>query len=211
MAGFIEASRSVLLYRFRAISTATPIFMPSPQDRPAATMAASTTPAVGPHHHVKTDVGPPGAARASVRVIAVWEAVKGVLVLLAGGFAVYVLRPDQERSIEEIVGHFHLNPAGHTSHIFQRALEDMQDTRVVLLAVGAMLYALLRFVEAYGLWFERRWGWMLGIASAALYLPLEIREMLNRFTWTGVTLFVLNMAIVVMLWRNRTHHIPNAV
>ena len=155
-------------------------------------------------------VHPGTAGRASIRAIAAWEAVKGVLVLLAAGLAVYLLRPSDERTIEEFVGHFHLNPAGHTSHIFQRALEHLQDTRLVVLAGGALLYALLRFVEAYGLWFEKRWGWMLGIASAALYLPLEIREMLNRFSWTSVGLFAVNMAIVALLWRNRTRHIPVA-
>ncbi len=157
-----------------------------------------------------TDIHPGRAGRATLQVIAVWEAVKGVLVLLAGGLAVYFLRPDQERSIEEIVGHFHLNPAGHTSHIFQRAVAHLQDTQLTLLAAGALLYALLRFVEAYGLWFEKRWGWVLGIASAALYLPLEIREMLHRFTWTSVGLFAINTIIVVLLWRNRTRHAPAA-
>jgi uncharacterized membrane protein (DUF2068 family) len=141
-----------------------------------------------------------------MRVIAAWEAIKGVLVLLAAGLAVHFLRPDQEHALEEFVGHFHLNPAGHTSHIFQRAIAHLQDTRLVLVAVGGLLYALLRFVEAYGLWFEKRWGWMLGIASAALYLPLEIREMVMRFTWTSVALFAVNMAIVALLWRNRTQH-----
>ncbi len=170
----------------------------------------SSKPAVGTArdpYPLTVDIAPGFAGEASIRVIAAWEAVKGVLVLLAAGLAVYFLRPDEERSIEEIVGHFHLNPAGHTSHIFQRALEHLQDMRLVLLAAGALLYALLRFVEAYGLWFEKRWGWMLGIASAALYLPLEIREMLGRFTWTSVALFAVNIAIVVLLWRNRTRHV----
>ena len=156
------------------------------------------------------DVHPGLAGKTSIRVIAAWEAVKGVLVLLAAGLAVYFLRPDQEHSLEEFVGHFHLNPAGHTSHIFQRALDHLEDTRLVLLATGALLYALLRFVEAYGLWFEKRWGWVLGIASAALYLPLEIRGLAERFTWTGVGLFVVNMTIVVLLWRNRTRHVAVA-
>ncbi len=166
----------------------------------------SETPPASPPP-VRVDVHPGLAGRSSLRVIAAWEAIKGVLVLLAGGVAVYVFRPDDEHTIEEFVGHFHLNPAGHTSHIFQRALEHLQDTRLVLLATGALLYALLRFVEAYGLWFEKRWGWILGIASAALYLPLEIREMVMRLTWTSVGLFVVNMAIVVLLWRNRTRHV----
>ncbi len=155
---------------------------------------------------VDADRQPDAAGRASLRFIAAWEALKGVLVLLAGGLAVYFLRPSEERSLEELVAHFHLNPAGHTSHIFQRALENLQDTRLVLLATGALLYALLRFVEAYGLWFQKRWGWILGITSAALYLPLEIREMVHRFTWTSVVLFAVNMAIVALLWRNRTRH-----
>ena len=146
------------------------------------------------------------AGRLSIQAIAIWEAVKGVFVLLAAGLATAFLRPDEERSIEEIVGHFHLNPAGHTSHIFQKALEHLANTRVVLLAAGALLYALLRFVEAYGLWTEKRWGWVLGIASAALYLPLEIRELVVKFSWTSVLLFAVNLAIVAVLWRNRTQH-----
>jgi uncharacterized membrane protein (DUF2068 family) len=158
-------------------------------------------------HRVRTDVGRSRVGRASVRVIATWEAIKGVLVLIAAGAASTILRPDDERSIEEIVGHFHLNPAGHTSHIFQHALERLADVRIVMLALGALLYALLRFVEAYGLWAGKRWGWILGIASAALYLPLEIRELVTRFTWTSVVLFAINLAIVVVLWRNRTHHV----
>ena len=171
---------------------------------------AAVDPAPAPSRFVAQpiagDIRPGRAGRASLRVIAAWEAVKGVLVLLAAGLAVHFLRPPDERTVEEIVGHFHLNPAGHTSHIFQRALEHLQDTRLVLLASGALLYALLRFVEAYGLWFEKRWGWMLGIASAALYLPLEIREMTRQFTGTSVALFAVNMVIVVLLWQNRTRH-----
>lgn len=167
----------------------------------------STVAPTPPSHPVRVDVHPGLAGKSSIRVIAVWEAIKGVLVLLAGGVAVYIFRPDDEHTIEEFVGHFHLNPAGHTSHIFQRALEHLQDTRLVLLASGALLYALLRFVEAYGLWFQKRWGWILGIASAALYLPLEIREMVERFTWTGVGLFAVNMAIVALLWFSRTRHV----
>jgi uncharacterized membrane protein (DUF2068 family) len=164
-------------------------------DRPASSRASSAR-----------GRGAAGDRHASVRVIAVWEAVKGILVLLAGGLAVYILQPDQEHLVEEIVGHFHLNPAGHTSHVFQRALEHLQDTHLVLIALGGLLYALLRFVEAYGLWFAKPWGWILGVASAALYLPLEIRELIHRFSWLSVGLFALNILIVVLLLRNRPQH-----
>ncbi len=160
---------------------------------------------------IEQDVAPGGAGRASVRVIATWEAVKGVLVLLAAGLATYLLRPEQEESIDEIVGHFHLNPAGHTSHVFQQALAHAENIRIDLLALGALLYATLRFVEAYGLWAEKRWGWILGIASAALYLPLEVREFMRHFSYLSIALFAVNLVIVLVLWRNRTHHVVRRV
>ena len=145
---------------------------------------------------------------ASVRLIAVWEVVKGVLVLLAAGLFVRFIAPDTEHAVERIVAHFHLNPAGHTSRIFEKAAENLADTRLMLLAIGAGLYALLRFVEGYGLWFARPWGAFLGIASAALYLPFEIDGMIKHFTLLGLTLFAVNVVIIVLLWFNRTKHAP---
>lgn len=146
--------------------------------------------------------------RASVRIVAIWEAVKGILVLVAAGAAVRFLHPDAQQAVDRIVAHFHLNPGGHTSRIFERAADHMNNTHLVLLAAGAAAYALLRFVEAYGLFFRRRWGWIL--ASAAIYLPFEVLELVRRFTWLGVALFAVNLAIIAILWRNRENHGPEA-
>lgn len=154
-----------------------------------------------------TEVSSSAVGRASVRTIAIWEAIKGVLVLLAAGIAVKLLSGDAEQAVEHVVSHFHLNPAGHTSRIFLRAAENVTDVRLVLLAVGAAAYALLRFVEAWGLWTAKRWGWVLGIASAGLYLPLEVVEMTRRFSATGVVLFAVNLLVIWLLWRNRTRHV----
>ncbi len=152
------------------------------------------------------DVQPGAAGRASLRVIAVWEAVKGALVVLAAGIAVKLLHTDVDHAIDLIVDHFHLDPAGHTSRIFMQAADHLTDTRLVLIAAGALAYAVLRFVEAYGLWFQKRWGWLLGIASAALYLPLEIVEIFRHFTSISVGLFLINVLIIILLWLNRTRH-----
>jgi len=153
-------------------------------------------------------LGPGPVGVASVRIIAAWEVVKGVLVLLAAGLFVKFIAPDTEHAVERIVAHFHLNPAGHTSRIFEKAAENLADTRLVLLALGAGLYALLRFVEGYGLWFARPWGVYLGIVSAALYLPFEVDGMIDHFTLLGFSLFAINVVIIVLLWFNRTKHAP---
>ncbi len=151
--------------------------------------------------------GKPGpVGRASLRVIAVWEAVKGAIVILAAAVAVKLLHTDVDHAIDVIVDHLHLDPAGHTSRVFMQAAAHLTDTRLVLIAAGAIVYALIRFVEAWGLWYQKTWGWMLGIASAALYLPLEVFEIFRRFTWISVGLFAINVLIIALLWGNRTRH-----
>ena len=153
-----------------------------------------------------TDVEPGPVGRAELRIIAVWEAVKGALVIVAAAVALKFLRLDADHTIDVIVDHLHLDPAGHTSRVLTQAAENLTDTRLVLIAAGAIAYALIRFVEAYGLWFQKRWGWLLGIASAGLYLPVEIVDIVRHPKWTNVGLFAINVLVIAVLWSNRTRH-----
>ena len=57
----------------------------------------------------------------------------------------------------------------------------MTDARLWLLAAAATAYALVRGVEAYGLWFERRWAEWFALVSAGLYVPVEIFELWHEF------------------------------
>ena len=146
------------------------------------------------------------AARASLRVVAVYEAAKGLLVLIAAAAAMKFLRPDAEAAVEHLVYHLHLDPAGRLPSAFLHAAARLTDTRVMLVAVGAVAYAALRFAEAWGLWRERRWGWILGIVSAGLYVPIEMVEIIRHFTWPRVAVLVLNVLIIAVLWFNRAGH-----
>ena len=152
------------------------------------------------------EIKPGLVGRTELRIIAVWEAVKGALVIVAAAVALKFLRLDADHTIDVIVDHLHLDPAGHTSRILNQAADNLTDTRLVLIAAGAIAYALIRFVEAYGLWFQKRWGWLLGIASAGLYLPVEIIDIVRHLSRTNVGLFAINVLIIVLLWRNRTRH-----
>jgi uncharacterized membrane protein (DUF2068 family) len=47
------------------------------------------------------------------------------------------------------------------------------------MAAGSLLYAALRFAEAFGRWRGRRWAQWLGAASGAIYVPFEVVELLE--------------------------------
>lgn len=157
----------------------------------------------------------PVAARGSargLRTIAAFEAAKGVLVLAVGlGLLSFVHRYAQNVG-EEIVRRFHLNPAHHYPRIFLDAVAHVDNAHLRLLAVAALLYSTLRFVEAYGLWRRRAWAEWLAIISGGIYLPLELYELIGHATTVKAAVFVVNAGIVaylVYVRRRCTGHPPD--
>jgi uncharacterized membrane protein (DUF2068 family) len=138
---------------------------------------------------------------AGLKTIATVEALKGAVVLLAAAGVISLVHENAQVLAEEIVRHFHLNPASRYPRIFLDALASLNSTRLWFLAAGASLYAAVRFLEAYGLWHERAWAEWLGVISGALYVPLEIYELILGVTLIKLILFITNMVIVVFLGR----------
>jgi len=131
-----------------------------------------------------------------VRGIALFEALKGALVFLAGFGALSLLHKDIGEIAAELLTHFHLNPAKHYPSIFLDAAGKLTDARLWTLAALAAAYGTVRFIEAYGLWRERRWAEWLAAGSGGLYIPFEIYEMTRGFGWLSVAALVINVAIV---------------
>lgn len=142
------------------------------------------------------------ASVVGVRVVATLEAIKGALVLAAALGLLSVIHQDLRTVAAELIGHLYLSPASHAARMFLDAAERFEDVRVQWLAVLAFCYALLRFVEAYGLWYARRWAEWLAATSCAIYLPLEMVELARGITWMKVGTFTFNVALFVyMTWR----------
>jgi len=149
----------------------------------------------------------PPVLSGGVRVVAMLEATKGSLVLLAGMGAFTLVHHDVQAAAEHLVRLFHLNPASHYPQIFIDASARISDARLMALAGLAFLYASMRFIEAYGLWGERRWAEWFAALSGGIYVPIEIFEVLKAATWPRITLLAVNLAIVLYmamtLWRTR--------
>ncbi|MCB5190690.1 DUF2127 domain-containing protein [Methylobacillus arboreus] len=139
----------------------------------------------------------------SLRSIALLEASKGLIVLTASLALFRYINADWQAYAESLIRHLHLNPANHYPRILLSLSANITEPRLLALAFGAMFYAAIRLLEAYGLWLGRHWAIVLGIASAGLYLPFEILELLAHFSWLGLSVFASNLVIVAILWR---HH-----
>ena len=132
----------------------------------------------------------------ALRTVALIEAAKGMLVLIAGFGLLSLLHRDVEQIAEHLISRAHLNPASHYPHIFLDFAERVTDGRLMLLAAGAAGYSMVRLIEAYGLWQERRWADWFAALSGGFYIPFEVYEVVERVTWLRVATLALNVVVV---------------
>lgn len=138
-------------------------------------------------------------SRTGVRIVAVFEAAKAALVLLAGMGLLSLIHKDVQAVAERFVERFHMNPAHQYPRIFIEAASKVTDAKLWMMAWLALAYAVVRLVEAYGLWHNRRWAEWFALVSGGLYIPIELYEVFHHVTWVRVCVVVINTAIVAYM------------
>jgi uncharacterized membrane protein (DUF2068 family) len=142
-----------------------------------------------------------------LKVVALFEATKGLLVVFVGFGLLAFIHKNLNSAAEQLVRHFHLNPARHHPMIFSDAAQHLTDRYLWAMAFSALLYSAVRFIEAYGLWHQRQWAKWFGLLSGAMYIPVELIAIMRGTTWPKVTVLVINAGIVgylaYALWRSR--------
>jgi uncharacterized membrane protein (DUF2068 family) len=77
------------------------------------------------------------------------------------------------------------------------------------IARGSVLSGLLHLAEGIGLWLRQPWGGWLAIIQSSLFVPIEIYELSRKFSYGMVSVMIINIVLVVYLYRNRrlfSHH-----
>ena len=129
-------------------------------------------------------------------MVALFEALKGTVVLIAGFGLAHAIHNDVAQFVEHLVQRTHLNPARRFPRIFIDLANNLSDGQLWALAALALVYSLIRFAEAYGLWFERRWGEWIAALSGGIYVPVEIYELTRGVSSIKVAALVLNALVV---------------
>ena len=134
-----------------------------------------------------------------LKSLSIFEAAKGALVLLVGAGLLTLIHKDVQHEAAEIVRFFHLNPARHYPEIFIKTLSNIGSLHLWFLSVSAILYAIIRLAEAYGLWRDQSWAVWFAIASDVLFLPMELFELTEYITLSRIFILLANLALVIYL------------
>jgi len=83
----------------------------------------------------------------------------------------------------------------YVQDLLQR-LVGIGDRQLITWSSVAVVYSVLLYVEGLGLWFQKRWAEYVTAAGTALLIPVEVYELIEKFTWVRIFILAINIFIV---------------
>jgi uncharacterized membrane protein (DUF2068 family) len=131
----------------------------------------------------------------------VWEmAIKGTLLILLGIGLLSLAGRDVGALMKELLLAFSLDVDNHYVRLLVSRLDLMTGKTVVQLSGGTILFGVLYWVQAVGLYYKRRWAEFLTTVSVGIFIPVEIYHFHERWNGLRVAGVLLNVLIVVYLY-----------
>jgi uncharacterized membrane protein (DUF2068 family) len=144
-----------------------------------------------------------------LRVIAAFKLLKALALLALGIGALRLLHKDVAAILEHWINIFRVDSHNHFINLLLEKLSNVDDRRLKELSVGTFIYSAIFFTEGMGLWFRKRWAEYFTIITTASFLPLEVYELVRRFSGGKVLALVINLAVVAYLvWELRRTRKP---
>ena len=138
--------------------------------------------------------------KSGLKLIASLEALKGVVSLLVG-FGIHELAGQNIQAfLENLLRHCHLNPANELPGLLLEKAAILTPSNLNLVVIGALIYAAIRLIEAYGLWFGLLWTEWFALVSGAIYVPFEVYEVYDQQNVLSVVVLGINLAVVYYMY-----------
>jgi uncharacterized membrane protein (DUF2068 family) len=132
-------------------------------------------------------------AHPGLHVIALIEAIKGSLAVLAASGLELLGPAPLRRWVHALITRFELDPQHGALALFA---EKISLGAVHWTAAAVMVYGLLHLFEAWGLWRAKAWASWLGCIAAALYLTLDLYELWHHRCWHAIEVLSINLLVV---------------
>jgi uncharacterized membrane protein (DUF2068 family) len=145
-------------------------------------------------HYVHDPQAHPG-----LRLIAMIEAIKGLLALSAASGLELIGPIPLKRWVHELIERFQLEPNHGAMAWLANAINP---DSVHLAAAAVATYAVLHLIEAWGLWRDKAWASWLGCIAASIYLPFDLYALYRHPGWVSVAVLGINVLVVWVLARD---------
>lgn len=151
-------------------------------------------------------------SRGLLFLIALFKLLKATSLLLLAMAAHHLLHHSAADIVRRWVPRLRIDPRGRETQAFIRKLTGISERQLRALSVGTLIYAVMFYIEGFGLLFRRRWAEYMTVITTAGLLPVEGYEVFRRPTAVRFALLIVNALIVVwLIWEiRRTRHSDTA-
>lgn len=128
---------------------------------------------------------------------------KGLLFVVLA-IVIYALSDnDLPAEYRSFLHHLRLNPERKFWSDLAIQVGHLTEKRVVLAAIGTLIYSMFSLVEGTGLIFRVGWAGWLAIGESAFFIPIEMYELIHSFSMAVLIVLGVNIVIVWYLFQNR--------
>ena len=110
---------------------------------------------------------------------------------------------DLPEEFRNVLHWLRLNPERKFFHDLAQQIAKITEAKMIWAGAGSLLYSSFSLVEGVGLIFRVSWaGWM-AIVESAFFIPIEVYELIHKFSFTVFCILIVNIVIVWYLLVNR--------
>jgi uncharacterized membrane protein (DUF2068 family) len=132
-------------------------------------------------------------------VIAVFKFIKGAALLALALGALSLLHKNVAAEVEHWFDQLRIDPDNQFIGALLSKLELVHTKELKELSALGAGYAALFLTEGTGLLFRQRWAEWLTIIATSSLMPIEVYELIEKFTALRVFALLVNAAVVVYL------------
>ena len=131
--------------------------------------------------------------------IAIFKFVKGALLLALAFGALTLLHKDVASEAEYWLDQLRIDPDNKFIGVLLTKLQLIHTKELKELSALGAAYAALFLTEGTGLLFRKRWAEWLTIIATSSLMPIEVYELVQKFTAVRLFALLVNAAVVLYL------------
>ena len=132
----------------------------------------------------------------TIHFLSIFKFLKGFLLLLVAVKFLTLFNQDIHQVFTNFIDRHRLDPDNRFIHAIIEKLAGVDNQQLMIFSVGSFIYSGVLLTEGVGLWFQKRWAEYLTTISTVLFIPVEIYEIYERFTWVRIAILIINLFIV---------------
>jgi uncharacterized membrane protein (DUF2068 family) len=129
-------------------------------------------------------------------LIGLFKLLKAIGLLILGIGLLHLLH----RNVADVTMHwierFRLDPDNEHIHRMLSRIFRVTPKQLKELSAGTFIYASVFLIEGIGLLMRKHWAEYMTLISTGLFIPLEVYELMHRFTLLRLAVLLINVAIV---------------